>query len=98
MGSSNKRGRVYSAQRSCSRRYVLWCSCGSKLSAAEFDSAYANEMVKDHEQDVTEFQKEAMGGKDPSLKQFAAKTLPTLESHLHQAREMHRTVQASSGK
>jgi putative membrane protein len=55
-------------------------------------------MVKDHKQDVAEFQKEAMGGKDPSLKQFAAKTLPTLESHLQQAREMHRTVQASSGK
>jgi putative membrane protein len=70
----------------------------SKLSAAEFDRAYANEMVKDHEQDVAESQKEAMGGKDPSLKQFAAKTLPTLESHLQQAREMHRTVQACSGK
>lgn len=47
----------------------------SKLSAAEFDRAYANEMVKDHEQDVVEFQKEAVGGKDPSLTQFAAKTL-----------------------
>jgi putative membrane protein len=70
----------------------------SKLSAAEFDRAYANEMVKDHEQDVAESQKEAMGGKDPSLKQFAAKTLPTLESHLQQAREMQRTVQACSGK
>jgi putative membrane protein len=70
----------------------------SKLSRAEFDRAYANEMVKDHEQDVAEFQKEAMGGKDPSLKQFATKTLPTLESHLQQAREMQRTVQASSGK
>jgi putative membrane protein len=70
----------------------------SKLSGAEFDRAYANEMVKDYEHDVAEFQKEAMGGKDPSLKQFAAKTLPTLESHLQQAREMQRTVQASSGK
>jgi len=55
-------------------------------------------MVKDHEQDVAEFQKEAIGGKDPSLKQFAAKTLPTLESHWQQAREMQRTVQASSAR
>jgi putative membrane protein len=69
-----------------------------KLSGAEFDRAYANKMVKDHEQDVAEFQKEAMGGRDPSLKQFTGKTLPTLESHLQQARETHRTVQASSGK
>jgi putative membrane protein len=70
----------------------------SKLSGAEFDKAYANEMVKDHEKDVAEFQKEAMSGKDPSPKEFAAKTLPTLQSHLQQAREMQRTVQASSGK
>jgi putative membrane protein len=55
-------------------------------------------MVKDHEKDVAEFQKEAMSGKDPSPKEFAAKTLPTLQSHLQQAREMQRTVQASSGK
>jgi putative membrane protein len=37
----------------------------SKLSGAEFDKAYANEMVKDHEKDVAEFQKEAINGKDP---------------------------------
>jgi putative membrane protein len=55
-------------------------------------------MVKDHEKEVAEFQKEAMSGKDPSLKDFASKTLPTLQSHLQQAREMQRTVQASSRK
>ena len=70
----------------------------SKLSGAEFDKAYANEMVKDHEKDVAEFQKEAMSGNDPSLREFASKTLPTLQSHLQQAREMQRTFQASSGK
>ena len=70
----------------------------SKLSGKEFDKAYANDMVRDHEQDVAEFQKEAMSGKDPSLKEFADKTLPTLQSHLEQAREMQRTVEASSGK
>ena len=35
----------------------------SKLSGAEFDKAHANEMAKDHEKDVAEFQKEAMSGK-----------------------------------
>lgn len=70
----------------------------SKLSAAEFDRAYANEMVKDHEQDVVEFQKEAVGGKDPSLTQFCGQDTTTLESHLLQAREMQRTVQTSAGK
>jgi len=52
--------------------------------------------VKDHETDAAEFQKEAISGKDPSLKEFASKTLPTLQSHLQQAREMQRTVQAST--
>ena len=60
----------------------------SKLAGAEFDKAYGNEMVKDHEKDVAEFQKEAISGKDPSLKEFASKTLPTLQSHLQQARGM----------
>jgi putative membrane protein len=69
----------------------------SKLSGAEFDKAYANEMVKDHEKDVAEFQKEATRGNDPSLREFASKTLPTLQSHLQQAREIQRTVRASSG-
>ena len=45
-------------------------------------------MVKDHEKDVAEFQKEAMSGKDPSLKDFASKALPTPQSHLQRAREM----------
>ena len=70
----------------------------SKLSGAEFDKVYANEVVKDHEKDVAEFQNEATSGKDPSLKEFASKTLPTLRSHLQQERELPRTVQASSGK
>ena len=67
----------------------------SKLSGTEFDKAYANEIVKDHEKDAAEFQKAAISGKDPSLKEFASKTLLTLQSHLQQAREMQRTVQAS---
>lgn len=54
----------------------------SKLSGAEFDRAYIKDQLKDHEQDVKEFQQEAQDGKDPAVKDFAAKTLPTLQSHL----------------
>jgi putative membrane protein len=68
----------------------------SKLSGAVFDKAYANEIVKGHEKDVAEFRKEAIIDKDPSLKEFASKTLPTLQSRLQQAREMQSTVQACS--
>jgi putative membrane protein len=53
-------------------------------------------MVRDHEKDVAEFQKESTSGSNPALKEFASKTLPTLQSHLQLAKEMQKTVQSSS--
>src|SRR6185312_4394607 len=38
-----------------------------KLHGAQFDEAYASMMVKDHEQDVALFKKEAQSGEDPQL-------------------------------
>ena len=64
----------------------------SKLNGAAFDRAYARDMVKDHETDVAAFQKEANAGKDDSMKSFASETLPTLQDHLKQAKEMMTTV------
>lgn len=57
----------------------------AKLSGSQFDSAYMAEMLKDHKLDLEEFQQEAKSAADPELKQFAAKRLPTLQSHLKQA-------------
>ena len=54
----------------------------SSLSGAEFDRAYVQMMVDDHEKDVAEFQKQADSATDPDVKAFAAKTLPTLKKHL----------------
>jgi putative membrane protein len=68
----------------------------SKLSGDAFDREYARDMVKDHSKDVSEFQKEAKNGKDESIKNFAAQTLPTLENHLDQARQMEQAVNQSS--
>jgi putative membrane protein len=64
----------------------------AKLNGTAFDRAYARDMVKDHETDVAAFQKEANAGKDDSLKSFASETLPTLQDHLKQAKEMMKTV------
>jgi putative membrane protein len=64
----------------------------AKLHGTAFDRAYARDMVKDHEADVAAFQREANGGKDDSLKSFASETLPTLQDHLKQAKEMMKTV------
>lgn len=69
----------------------------SKLQGAEFDRAYMDAMVRDHEEDVRAFQTESKAGKDPELKAWAAKTLPTLEEHLRLARQADRAV-GTSGK
>ena len=50
------------------------------LSGPEFDKAYMAAMVRDHEEDIAEFQKEANSGSDSDVKAFASKTLPTLNS------------------
>ncbi len=38
---------------------------------SDFDKAYIQDMVKDHETDVAEFRKEAQNGKDPAVKAWA---------------------------
>jgi putative membrane protein len=45
-------------------------------------------MVKDHEEAVVLFASEANDGKDPAVKAWAEKTLPTLREHLRMAREL----------
>jgi putative membrane protein len=52
-----------------------------KLSGAEFDQAYMQAMLKDHKKDIEAFKQEANNGKDPEVKNWAAKTLPTLREH-----------------
>jgi putative membrane protein len=55
-----------------------------------------SDMVKDHTQDVADFQRGSSSGMDPDVKEFAAKTLPTLEDHLKEAREIAPTTCASA--
>jgi putative membrane protein len=62
------------------------------LSGEQFDRAYMKAMVKDHEEDVKEFQKEANDGKDPQIKDFASRTLPVLQGHLDKAKSVDSTV------
>jgi putative membrane protein len=53
----------------------------NSLSGADFDKAYVDAMVKDHNDAVNLFQAESDGGTTADVKAFAAKTLPTLKSH-----------------
>ena len=59
-----------------------------KLSGPEFDREYKEDMLKDHQEDVAAFQKEASLGSTP-VQKYAADTVPTLEHHLKMAQEMN---------
>jgi len=67
----------------------------SGMTGAAFDKAYARDMVTDHQKDISEFEKEARSGKDADLKNFASKTLPTLQEHLKMAQDMEKSVNSN---
>jgi putative membrane protein len=64
----------------------------AKLSGADFDKAYVKDQVKDHEQTVSEFQKEAQNGADANVRQFASKTLPTLQEHTEMVKGLNKST------
>jgi putative membrane protein len=66
----------------------------SGLSGDAFDKAYIGAMVKEHETDIAEFEREANSGKDDDFKSFASKTLPTLKEHLQMAKDAASTIGA----
>jgi len=59
----------------------------SKLNGAAFDREYMMMMVRDHKQDVSEFEKASKNESDPDVKSFASSTLPTLQEHLKLAEQ-----------
>lgn len=67
-----------------------------KLSGKQFDRAYMADMVRDHTKDVSEFEMEAHSAKDPSVKNFASQTLPTLKDHLKEAKSVDSQVAPTS--
>jgi len=59
------------------------------LTGAEFDKAYMDAMVEDHEKTVDLFQAQADDGDDADVKAFAAKTLPKIRQHLEMAEKIN---------
>jgi putative membrane protein len=59
---------------------------------ADFDRAYMDEMVDDHQATVRDFRSAAKSAKDPDIKAFAASTLPALEQHLAEAKTLEAAV------
>lgn len=59
---------------------------------ARFDGQYLSSMEKDHETDIKAFEREASSGDDPDIKAWAAKTLPTLKSHLAMVKDARKKM------
>jgi putative membrane protein len=66
------------------------------LRGAAFDRAYMTHMVKDHEEDVTEFTKESKNAEREQVRALATKALPVLQEHLRMAREIASKLENSS--
>jgi len=68
------------------------------LSGDAFDKAYIEAMVKDHQKDAAEFQKEATSGKSQALKGAASKGETIISGHLQMIEKMAQDHGVSSGK
>ncbi|MDB5945723.1 MAG: hypothetical protein JWQ33_749 [Ramlibacter sp.] len=67
-----------------------------KLSGGSFDKTFVKKFgVDDHKKDVKDYEKESRNAKDPELKAWVDKTLPTLRAHLEAA---NRLAQNGKGK
>jgi len=62
------------------------------LSGASFDRSFANSMVKDHQADIEDYQKQT--AKNDPTGPFAKETLPTLQKHLKMAQSVQEKVKA----
>ena len=54
----------------------------------DFDADYTKHMVADHTEAVALFTKASKEAKSKELKDFATKTLPTIQGHLEQAKKL----------
>ena len=70
----------------------------SKLSGDEFDRMYAQDMVKDHREDLRVFQRETNHGNSDLMRDFASGTLSMIQLHLDQAKEMLKTVSPTNSR
>lgn len=64
----------------------------AKKSGKDFDKAYVDEMVKDHQKDVKFFEDARSTVKDPDLLAFIDKTLPVLKKHLQHIESINKQV------
>jgi putative membrane protein len=70
----------------------------NKLSGDEFDKAYIKAMIKDHQKDVAEFQKEASTGSSAQVKDAASQGEPVISEHLKMIRQIAQAHNVDAGE
>jgi putative membrane protein len=68
----------------------------SSLEGARFDRVWERDTVDAHEKAIKAFKHAADNSKDPDIRDFAQKTLPTLEQHLREAKQLKSSDSKSS--
>jgi len=58
------------------------------LEGSEFDKAFKQHAVEDHQKDIQKFQTASQTAADTDVKAFAQKTLPVLQQHLKMAQDI----------
>ena len=62
------------------------------LNGPAFDKAYVDGMVKDHKEDVRDFNSEINSGKDQQTKAAAQKSLPIIQDHLQMVQGLQKSL------
>lgn len=63
-----------------------------RLSGPEFDRAYMELMIQNHQADVTHFENQSRDADSPRVRDLAARSLPVLRQHLSLAQQVGRQV------
>jgi len=64
----------------------------AKLKGPAFDRVFLRHEIQDHEKAATAFRREAERGRNPEVKGYAQKLLPTIEEHLREAQKLAKTA------
>jgi putative membrane protein len=70
----------------------------NSLSGPALDKRFVEMMVQDHQKDVAEYTKEERSGEDPQVRDYAARTLTTLDKHLKKAEDLQAKLDQGSGR
>ncbi|MBF0300630.1 MAG: DUF4142 domain-containing protein [Oligoflexia bacterium] len=93
-GQANKDLKTIAQQKGISLPSEMWTELKAKVneltkfSGDDFDKKYMNEMVADHTMDVEKFKKALKETQDPDIRNWIIKTLPIIENHLQEAKDL----------